>query len=375
MIVYGMAASESVPRLYAAGFIPGLLIAALVAIYVVWFARRHGIGAGEAFDLKVFLRATGRGVWALGAPVIILGGIYGGVFSPTEAAAVACVYAAFVTCLVYRELGWRDILEAAGNTVMFTGQVLIIVACASVFAWLLTVNQVPDTMVEWLQALHVPTWGLLLAVNVGLLLVGCFLDPLSAILMLSPLLVPIMKAAGVDTVHFGIIFMVNLAIGLFHPPFGINIFIAQSVLKIELGVLYRGIIPFLLLYLACAGLDHLRADHFADRREMVFGFLIDSEEKDDEDPASNHRRGGHHALFAGPAARYRPAVHDEALHPDHQRRRARVDERCSRRTSRSAAAGASRWRSIRPTSSDSCRPPSRASSWARSNSPRPRSDS
>lgn len=254
MIVYGMAATESVPRLYAAGFIPGLLIAGLVAIYVVWFARRHGIGAGEAFDLKVFLRATGRGVWALGAPVIILGGIYGGVFSPTEAAAVACVYAAFVTCFVYRELGWRDILEAAGNTVMFTGQVLIIVACASVFAWLLTVNQVPDTMVEWLQALHVPTWGLLLAVNVGLLLVGCFLDPLSAILMLSPLLVPVMKAAGVDTVHFGIIFMVNLAIGLFHPPFGINIFVAQSVLKIELGVLYRGIIPFLLLYLVALGL-------------------------------------------------------------------------------------------------------------------------
>jgi len=254
MIVYGMAASESVPRLYAAGVIPGLLIAGLIAVYVVWFAQRRGIGAGEAFDLRVFLRATGRGVWALGAPFIILGGIYGGVFSPTEAAAVACVYAAFVTCFIYRELGWRDVLEAAGNTVMFTGQVLIIVACASVFAWLLTVNQVPETMVRWLQALNVPTWALLLAVNVGLLLVGCFLDPLSAILMLSPLLVPIMKAAGVDTVHFGIIFMVNLAIGLFHPPFGINIFIAQSVLKIELGVLYRGIIPFLLLYLIALGL-------------------------------------------------------------------------------------------------------------------------
>lgn len=254
MIVYGMAASESVPRLYAAGFIPGLLIALLLALYVVWFARRHGIGAGEAFDMRVFLRAAGRGVWALGAPFIILGGIYGGVFSPTEAAAVACVYAAFVTSFIYRELGWRDILEAAGNTAMFTGQILIIVACASVFAWLLTVNQVPDAMVGWLKALQVPTWLLLLAVNVGLLLVGCFLDPLSAILMLSPLLVPVMKAAGVDTVHFGIVVMVNLAIGLFHPPFGINIFIAQSVLKLELGVIYRGIIPFLLLYLAALGL-------------------------------------------------------------------------------------------------------------------------
>src|SRR3954462_12339381 len=103
----------------------------------MWYAHRHGIGAGEAFNLRAFGRATGRGVWALGAPFIILGGIYGGVFSPTEAAAVACVYAALVTRFVYRELGWRDILEAAATTVLFTGQVLVIVACASVFAWLL----------------------------------------------------------------------------------------------------------------------------------------------------------------------------------------------------------------------------------------------
>ena len=249
MIVYGMAASESVPRLYAAGIVPGLLIALLLGLYVVWFAKRRGIGAAESFQLGVFLRAAGRGVWALGAPFIILGGIYGGVFSPTEAAAVACVYSAFVTRFVYRELGWRDILEAAASTALFTGQILIIVSCASVFAWLLTVNQVPATVVEWLQALNVPTWLLLLAINIGLLAVGCFLDPLSAILMLSPLLVPLVKAAGVDTVHFGVVVMVNLAIGLFHPPFGINIFVAQSVLNLELGVIYRGIVPFLLLYL------------------------------------------------------------------------------------------------------------------------------
>lgn len=249
MIVYGMASETSVPRLYAAGVLPGLLIAGLLALYVVWFARRHGIGAGEAFDARRFMRASARGVWALGAPFIILGGIYGGVFAPTEAAGVACVYAAFVTRFVYRELGWRDIVQAAGTTALFTGQVLIIVSCAAVFAWLLTVNQVPATMVAWLQALAVPNWVLLLAINVGLLLIGCFVDPLSAILLLSPLLVPVVKAAGIDPVHFGIIFTVNLAIGLFHPPFGMNIFVAQSVLKLELPVIYRGIIPFLGIYL------------------------------------------------------------------------------------------------------------------------------
>jgi C4-dicarboxylate transporter DctM subunit len=249
MIVYGAAAQESVPRLYAAGVLPGLLIAALLALYVVWYAKRNGIGAGEAFRLGEFLQAAKRGVWALGAPFIILGGIYGGVFSPTEAAAVACVYAALVTAVVYRDIGWREIVTSAATTALFTAQILVIVACASVFAWLLTVNHVPAVMGGWVQAFGVSPWMLLLTINILLLAVGCFLDPLSAILLLSPLLVPIVKAAGIDGIHFGIVVMVNLAIGLFHPPFGINIFVAQSVLNLSLGVIYRGIIPFLFIYL------------------------------------------------------------------------------------------------------------------------------
>src|SRR3954452_25445953 len=254
MIVYGAVAEESVARLYAAGVIPGLMIAAMIALYVMWRPRRENFGAGEPFDRKRFLHAAGRSLWALGAPVIILGGIYGGVFSPTEAAAVACIYAGLVTTLVFRELGLRDIVEAAAATVLFTGQILIIVACAGVFAWLLTVNQVPGTVSAWLQSLNVSAWMLLLAINVLLLVVGCFLDPLSAILLLSPLLVPLVKAAGIDPIHFGIVVTVNLAIGLFHPPFGINIFIAQSVLGLKLDVIYRGIIPFVIIYLVALAL-------------------------------------------------------------------------------------------------------------------------
>jgi len=254
MIVYGAAAEESVPRLYAAGVVPGLMLTFMLAAYVMWFARRNGIGAGEAFRLDQFLRGATRGIWALGMPFIILGGIYGGVFSPTEAAAVACVYAAFVTRFVFRELGWRDIVEAASATVIFSAQILIIVACAGVFSWLLTVNQVPATIVAWLQSLNISAWMFLLTINVILLMIGCFLDPLSAILLLTPLLVPLVKAFGIDTVHFGIIVTVNLAIGLFHPPFGMNIFVAQSVLGLELGSIYRGIIPFLVIYLIALGL-------------------------------------------------------------------------------------------------------------------------
>ena len=170
-------------------------------------------------------------------------------FSPTEAAAVACVYAALVTRFVYRELSWRDIVAAASQTAYFTAQILIVVACASIFAWLLTVNQVPAALVGWLGALELSTWQVLLALNLLLLLVGCFIDPLSAILILTPLLMPIVQAAGIHPVHFGIVLTVNLAIGLFHPPFGINIFVAQSVLGLPLNVIYRGIVPFLVIYL------------------------------------------------------------------------------------------------------------------------------
>ena len=249
MIVYGAAAQESVPRLYAAGIVPGLLIALVIAAYVVWRAKRDGFGRGQPFHAARFWHSTVRSLWALGAPAIILGGIYGGVFSPTEAAAVACVYAAFVTMVIFRELSVADVVEAAATTVRFTAQILVIVACAGVFAWLLTVNQVPATLVSWIKDLGISWWQFLLVVNILLLFVGCFLDPLSAILLLTPLLAPIAKALGIDSVHFGIVVMVNLAIGLFHPPFGINIFVAQSVLGIRLEVIYRGILPFVVLYL------------------------------------------------------------------------------------------------------------------------------
>ena len=248
MILYGATAQESVPKLYAAGLGPGLLIALMLAAYVFFYARRRGIDIGASFDPSRLLRALARGTWALGAPFIILGGVYGGVFSPTEAASVACLYAVIVTRIVYRDISWREILECAARTVRLTAQVFVIVACASVFSWLLTVNQVPAALVQWLQEMNLGPVAILAAINVLLLIVGCFVDPLSAIIMLTPLLVPIIKAAGIDTVHFGIIVTVNLAIGLFTPPFGINIFVAQAVLKFPAETIVRGLWPFFILY-------------------------------------------------------------------------------------------------------------------------------
>lgn len=249
LIIYAAAASESVPKLYAAGILPGLLIAGILSIYVIWYARKLGIQDGHKFSIVELFTSIRRGLWSLGAPVIILGGIYGGFVSPTESAALACVYAAFVTRYIYHELTWPEIIECASRTVILTSQILLIVACANVFGWLLTVHQIPVALVDLVQGFHLSPWMILLALNILFLLVGCFIDPLSAILVLTPLLMPLVKNAGIDPVHFGIVITTNLAIGMFHPPFGLNIFVTQSLFKFPLQVIYKGIVPFIFLYL------------------------------------------------------------------------------------------------------------------------------
>ncbi len=254
LIIYAAAASESVPKLYAAGVIPGLVIAAILAVYVVWIARKLNISDGQPFSMPVFLHALASGTWALGAPFIILGGIYGGFVSPTESAALACVYAAFVARYIYQDMSWSQIVGCASRTVTLTAQILVIVACANVFGWLLTVNQIPATLVEVVSGWQLTPWMILLALNVLFLIVGCFIDPLSAILVLTPLLMPLVKAAGIDPVHFGIVITTNLAIGMFHPPFGLNIFVTQSLFRFPLPVIYRGIVPFIYLYLIALAL-------------------------------------------------------------------------------------------------------------------------
>ncbi len=253
MILYGTAAEQSVALLFVAGIGPGLLIALMMGIYVYVYAARLGIREGRPFDWAVFWKSTREGVWALGMPVIILGGIYAGVFSPTEAAGASCVYAIIVTRFIYREVTWGELWEVSVNSMYLTAQVLIIVAAAGVFSWLLTVSGIPHALVRWMTSLDLQPWMVLLAVNLLLLIVGCFLDPNSAILVLTPLLLPVMQAIGVDLIHFGIIMTVNLAIGMFTPPFGLNIFVAQAIFKTPLRDIYPGVVPFILINIVALG--------------------------------------------------------------------------------------------------------------------------
>ena len=245
MILYAYAAEASVVDLFAAGIAPGLLMAACFAAYIVWYAHRHRVPEVEAVSWRGFAAATRRGVWALGAPVIILGGIYSGIFAPTEAAGIACVYAMFVAVCVHREATLKDLFDVAGNAIYLTAQIFIIVAFAGVYSWLLTVSGAAQEAVDLIEAMNVPPWAVLLVINVFLLVVGTVLDTASAILVLTPLLANIAAALGVDLVHFGIIVVMNLSIGTFTPPFGLNIFVGQAVFKVPLSSLYPGLIPFI----------------------------------------------------------------------------------------------------------------------------------
>ncbi len=247
MILYGAAAEQSIAQLFIAGIVPGLLMALLMALYIFFLVPDPSTGTRRRFEARIAWRKTVEARWALGAPVIILGGIYAGVFSPTEAAGVACLYALIVTVLIYRELTLRDVWAIAVSSMYTTAQILIVVAAAGVFAWLLTVSGLPQAAVGFVQSLGLERWSVLLCINILLLIVGCVLDPGSAILILTPLLAPIAMALGIDMVHFGIIMTVNLAIGLFTPPFGLNIFVLQALFRTPLRVIYPGVVPFVII--------------------------------------------------------------------------------------------------------------------------------
>lgn len=247
MILYGASAEQSIALLFAAGFLPGLLMAFLMSLYIYFFAAKRRIRDAEGFNWRTFRKTSRDGAWALGTPAIILGGIYAGFFSPTEAGGVACVYAIVVTRLVYGDITWKGLWEVSVESMYLTSQVLIIVASAGVFSYLLTISGIPQTIVEFIDQMQVDTWVTLLVINVLLLVVGCFLDTSSAIILLTPLLVPVAMALGVDLIHFGIIMTVNLAIGMFTPPFGLNIFIAQALFRTPLSSIYKGLVPFIVI--------------------------------------------------------------------------------------------------------------------------------
>lgn len=250
MILYGMSAQQSAVALFTAGILPSVLIGLVDALYVIVYSRSGKVTVGEKASLATIWAATREAGWALGTPVVIFGGIYGGVFTPTEAAGVATVYSVVVTMFIYRDIGWRDLWRITLSAVFLISQILVIVTAAGIYSWLLTTSGIPQSLIAAMNEQHLPLWQTLLIVNLGLLFVGSFLEPPAAIMILTPLLLPMVQAAGVDPIHFGIIMAVNLSIGMYTPPFGLNLFAAQAIFDHPLASIYRGVLPFVLINFA-----------------------------------------------------------------------------------------------------------------------------
>lgn len=248
MVVYSVTTNSSVSKLFMAGFIPGIIIGIVLIGYSYYYARKMGYkGDTEPFTVKRALRETWDAKWALLSPVIILGGIYGGIFTPTEAAAVSVIYSLVIGCLVYKEMDFKQLLNVTKNACETTATILIVIGCAAGFSKVLTLGRIPTTVATLLTSLTDSKILILLLINVLLLIVGCFMETLCAIMILAPILFPVVTAMGVDVTHFGIIMVVNLAIGFITPPLGVNLFVASRVGETTLDNVIKGIIPFLVL--------------------------------------------------------------------------------------------------------------------------------
>jgi C4-dicarboxylate transporter DctM subunit len=250
MILYSLSAQQSAVALFTAGILPSLLIGLVCAIYVMIYAHIKAVPLTSKARWDAIWTSTKDAAWSISTIVVILGGIYGGVFTPTEAAGVAVVYSLFVTMVVHQEVNLHRLWRIIQSAVFLIAQILMIVAAAGLYSWLLTTSGIPQKIIAEVNALQLPPWALLLCINVILLIMGSFLEPPAAILILTPLMLPLVQAVGVDPIHFGIIMTVNLSIGMYTPPFGLNLFASQAVVQTPLGNIYRGVLPFLAINFA-----------------------------------------------------------------------------------------------------------------------------
>jgi C4-dicarboxylate transporter, DctM subunit len=254
LILYGIVAEQSVPRLFLAGILPGLLQAAAFFAWVWYDARRRNFPREPSLPYADRLRVTVRALPALAVPVVVLVGIYGGIVTVTEAAALAAVSALLVSLIFYRGFRVTQTLSVVADALRSAGTIMLIVATALAFGHWMTESGAPAQLVTWVLAHNLPTWLFLLSINVLLLVLGCFLEVVAALLLVIPILAPALKPLGVDPVHFSIIFTHNMEIALIHPPVGLNLYVLSTISDAPIGEVIRGILPFLILLLIVLGI-------------------------------------------------------------------------------------------------------------------------
>jgi C4-dicarboxylate transporter DctM subunit len=251
MILYALLMNVSVAEIFMAGFLPGIFIGCCLMGYSYFVSRKHGWRARVTYSFRDGVKIIRDGLWALFLPFLILGGIYGGVFTPTEAAAVSVVYALVVELFIYRELKINRLLTICKDSAILSGCLLFILSCATTFIWLLTVEQIPIKLADLIISNVQSKWLFLLAINGVLLIIGCLMDIVTAIIVISPVLVETLNRYDIDYVHYGIIMIVNIECGFLTPPFGLNLFVSMAIMRKSLIEVGRAVLPFILLFLAC----------------------------------------------------------------------------------------------------------------------------
>lgn len=250
MIVYGAVTGVSVGTVFMGGFGAGILFGLLFMIYSFFFARnRKEIVLLDKPSFKEVMKSFRGSTLGVGIPVIIIGGIYGGIFTPTEAAGVAVVYSLIISMFVYRELSWKGLYKAMVDSAVTTTGVMIILSSAGVFSWLLTTQGVTADITQGILSVSQNPVVVLIMINIAVLIAGMFIDGASIITILAPLLLPVALQFGVDPVHLGVIITVNCAIGMFSPPFGLNLFVASGIMDLPIMRVTRGSLPFIFLSL------------------------------------------------------------------------------------------------------------------------------
>ena len=247
MIVYGALANVSIGALFAAGFIPAALSAAVIMILLYFEARRTGIPVQRRADLREIVQALKEAVWALLMPVIIFGGILGGIFTATEAAVVAVVYALFVDAFVYRELTWKLLVDVLVRSARTTGVVMLLIAASTIFSWFLTLQQVPQLLTDFVVDNNLSSPVVILIVIVFFLFLGAVMDGLAAMIMAVPILLPLFATVGLDPFHMGIVIVATTGLGIYTPPVGAGLFVACSVGRVTIEETTVAMFPYLVV--------------------------------------------------------------------------------------------------------------------------------